>query len=82
VLLARRKSIQKFGNRPRLIPPRLVAGHELKVHGKIIREGRRLGEDKDEDFGRKPAKMSPRSGVDLYACGPSKERDWVGLQAD
>jgi hypothetical protein len=44
------KTLHQLGNRPRLISPRLVAGHQFKVHGKIIREGRRLSEDKDGDF--------------------------------
>jgi hypothetical protein len=36
VLLARRQPLHQLVDRPRLIPPRLVARHQLKVHGKII----------------------------------------------
>ena len=45
VLLARRQPLQQLLDRPRLIPPRLVTGHQLKVHAKIICEGRTRGEE-------------------------------------
>ena len=50
VLLARRKALHQFGNGPRLISARRVCGHQLKVHGEIIPEERRLGEDIADDF--------------------------------
>jgi hypothetical protein len=54
VLLARRQTRHQFGNRPRLISPRLVARYQFKVHAKIIREERISGEDEGEDSGRLP----------------------------
>jgi hypothetical protein len=39
VLLARREAIHQPVNRPQLIPLRLVARHQLKVHVRIICEG-------------------------------------------
>ena len=38
------KPLHNLVDRPRLIAPRLVTGHELKVHGEIIREKRIYGE--------------------------------------
>ncbi len=46
VLLARRQPLHNLVDRPRLIAPGLVAGHELKVHSSIICHERREGEQR------------------------------------
>ena len=45
VLLARAETFHQLLDSAGLVAARLVAGHQLKIHGKIIAEERRLGEE-------------------------------------